>query len=83
MIVVPALHPAHDVLVRIDELTPGLVHRVGPGAFATGVGGKAVNAPADVRKALADARSDGKRTILMRVKSEGGTRFVALPVGRA
>jgi len=47
------------------------------------VGGKAVNAPADVRKALADARSDGKRTILMRVKSDGGTRFVALPVGRA
>jgi serine protease Do len=47
------------------------------------VGGKTVNAPADVRKALADARTDGKRTILMRVKSEGGTRFVALPVGRA
>ncbi len=47
------------------------------------VGGRAVNAPADVRKALADARNDGKRTILMRVKSEGGTRFVALPVGRA
>jgi serine protease Do len=47
------------------------------------VGGKAVNAPADVRKALADARTDGKRTILMRVKSDGGTRFVALPVGRA
>jgi len=39
--------------------------------------------PPDLRKALADARSDGKRTILMRVKSEGGTRFVALPVGRA
>lgn len=47
------------------------------------VGGKTVNAPTDVRKALADARSDGKRTILMRVKSGGGTRFVALPVGRA
>ncbi|HKY87521.1 MAG TPA: Do family serine endopeptidase [Pseudorhodoplanes sp.] len=47
------------------------------------VGGKAVNAPADVRKALSDARTDGKRTILMRVKSDGGTRFVALPVGRA
>jgi serine protease Do len=47
------------------------------------VGGKAVNAPADVRKALADARTDGKRTILMRVKSGEGTRFVALPVGRA
>ena len=43
MIVVPALHPAHDVLVRIDGLTPGVVHRVGPDAIATGVGGKAVN----------------------------------------
>jgi serine protease Do len=47
------------------------------------VGGKIVNAPADVRKAFADARGDGKRTVLMRVKSGEGTRFVALPVGRA
>jgi serine protease Do len=47
------------------------------------VGGKAVSAPADVRKALADARSDGKRTILMRIKSGEGTRFLALPIGRA
>ena len=47
------------------------------------VGGKVVNAPADVRKAFADARTDGKRTVLMRVKSGEGTRFVALPVGRA
>jgi serine protease Do len=47
------------------------------------VGGKAVNAPGDVRKAFADARGDGKRTVLMRVKSGEGTRFVALPVGRA
>ncbi len=47
------------------------------------VGGKSVSAPADVRKALADARNGGKRTILMRVKSSQGTRFVALPLGRA
>ena len=39
--------------------------------------------PADVRKALADARADGKRTVLMRVKSGEATRFVALPLGRA
>lgn len=47
------------------------------------VAGKAVNAPSDVRKAFSDARGDGKRTVLMRVKSGEGTRFVALPVGRA
>ena len=43
MIVVPALHPAHDVIVRVDSLSPGLVHRAGPDATRTGVGGKAVN----------------------------------------
>ena len=32
---------------------------------------------------LTDAKSDGRRTVLMRIKSEQGTRFVALPVGDA
>ena len=46
------------------------------------VAGKSVSKPADVRKALADARADGKRNVLMRVKSERGTRFVAIPLAR-
>lgn len=63
----------------------------GPAAtrgFKTGdvileVAGKAVANPGDVRKAIDDARKDNKRTVLMRVKSGEGTRFVALPSGRA
>jgi serine protease Do len=46
------------------------------------VAGKGVAAPADVRKALADARGVGKRNVLMRVKSGEGTKFVAMPLGR-
>jgi serine protease Do len=46
------------------------------------VGGKAVSTPADVRKALADARGGGKKNVLMRVKSGEGTRFVAMPLAR-
>jgi serine protease Do len=42
-----------------------------------------VSSPADVRKALADARGDGKRAVLMRVKSGDQTRYIALPLGRA
>src|SRR6516225_3434028 len=45
------------------------------------VGGKAVSTPADVRDALGDAHADGKRTLLMRISSEEGTRFVAVPLG--
>jgi serine protease Do len=47
------------------------------------VGSKAVATPADVRKSLAEARSEGKHTVLFRVKSNEGTKFVALPLGNA
>ena len=54
--------------------------------FSTGdvileVAGKSVSTPADVRNVIASARTDGKRTVLMRVKKGDNTRFVALPVG--
>ena len=45
------------------------------------VGGKAVSTPADVRDALVDAHAHGKRTVLMRISSEEGTRLVAVPLG--
>jgi serine protease Do len=47
------------------------------------VGGKTVSTPADVHKSLADARKEGKRAVLFRVKSSQGTKFVALPLGNA
>jgi serine protease Do len=47
------------------------------------INGKAVSSPADVRKAVADAQSDGKRSVLMRVKSNQGTHFVAVAIGNA
>jgi serine protease Do len=45
------------------------------------VAGKSVSTPADITKVIADARTGGKRTVLMRVKKGDSTRFVALPVG--
>ena len=74
-----------DEGVVVTEVDPG-----GPAAsrgFKTGdvileAGGKTVSVPGDVSQAIADARRDGKRSILVRVKSSGGTRFVALPLGR-
>ncbi|MEZ5786795.1 MAG: Do family serine endopeptidase [Xanthobacteraceae bacterium] len=45
------------------------------------VSGNTVSSPSDVRKAIKEAQNDGKRTVLMRVKSGPGTRFVAVPLG--
>ena len=36
-----------------------------------------------MRNAIADAQKDGKHTVLMRVKSEDGTKFVAVPLAHA
>jgi serine protease Do len=47
------------------------------------VSGKTVSTPAEIRKSLADARSEGKHTVLFRVKSGDGMKFVALPLGNA
>jgi serine protease Do len=47
------------------------------------INGKAVSSPADVRKAVTDAQNDGKRSVLMRVKSNQGTHFVAVAIGNA
>ena len=55
--------------------------------FSTGdvileVAGKSVSTPTDVREVIASARTEGKRTVLIRVKKGDNTRFVALPLGR-
>ncbi|MGE3149509.1 MAG: Do family serine endopeptidase, partial [Pseudorhodoplanes sp.] len=47
------------------------------------VAGSKVGSPGDVSKHLDQARSSGKRTVLLRVKSGDTTRFVALPLSRA
>jgi serine protease Do len=36
-----------------------------------------------MRKALSEAKSQGKHKVLMRVKMGDATRFVALPLGNA
>jgi serine protease Do len=47
------------------------------------VAGKAVATPADVRNAINDAHANGKRTVLMRLKSNEATKFVAIRIARA
>jgi serine protease Do len=46
------------------------------------VGGKNVTSAGDVREALDAARTDNKNSVLMRVKSGGSSRFVAIPLAK-
>jgi serine protease Do len=68
----------------VTDVDPnGLASEYGIGDVILDVGGKKVSNPVDVRKAIADAQTDGKRTVLMRLKSDDATRFVAIPIARA
>jgi len=69
------------VVTDVDSSGAAAEHGFSTGDVILEVAGKSVSTPADVRKAIASVRAEGKRTVLMRVKKSGGTRFVALPVG--
>ena len=47
------------------------------------VGGKAVTKPSEVKQAFDDAKKDGHKAVLLRVKSGDNTRFVALSTSTA
>jgi serine protease Do len=46
-------------------------------------GGHAVSQPADVKAALAEAKKDNRKAVLLRVKGSDGTHFVAIAVNPA
>ena len=86
------LAPASDVagaggkgvaVVAVDPNGPAAERGFKTGDVILDVGGKSVANASDVRKALTEAHSSGKRDVLMRVKTADGTRFVALPIGKA
>jgi serine protease Do len=45
------------------------------------VGGKSVGNVADLRGALSEAKSSGKKDVLIRIKTADGMHFVAMPIG--
>jgi serine protease Do len=47
------------------------------------VAGMKVRSPSDVSTAIQSAQKEGRRSVLMRVKSDDALRFVALPINRS
>jgi serine protease Do len=71
------------VVTEVDPDGVASEHGLKTGDVILDVAGKKVATPADVRNAVSEAHKNGKRTVLMRVKSEETTKFVAIPLARA
>lgn len=77
-----ALVPSKDgsgVLVTdVDPNGIGAEKGIGKGDIILEVAGKSVMKPADVRAAIDEAKKDGRKAVVLRVKGDEGMRFVAL-----
>ncbi len=70
-------------VVEVEPDSPAANQGLREGDVILEVAGKAVSRPADVADAVRSARQGDRKTVLLRVKSGEGTRFVALPTNRA
>ena len=75
--------PEGVVVTQVEPNGLAAEHGLKTGDVILDVGGKKVASASDVRNAMVEAKKDGKRSVLMRLKSQDATRFVAIPVARA
>jgi serine protease Do len=68
------------VVVDVDPKSAAADRGFKEGDVILEVGGKSVSNSADVREAVKEARADNKNSVLMRVRTGGTARFVAVPI---
>ncbi|MGT2436552.1 Do family serine endopeptidase [Bradyrhizobium betae] len=68
------------VVTEIDPEGPAAQRGIQTGDVILNVGGKPVANVGEVRSELAQAKSSGKKSVLLQVKSAEATRFVAVPL---
>jgi len=69
------------VVTAVDPEGPAAEHGVQSGDVILDVGGKSVGNASELRSALNEAKSAGKHSVLMRIKSADNTRYLAMPIG--
>jgi serine protease Do len=70
------------VVTEVDPKSPAAERGFKEGDVILEVAGKSVTNAGDVREAITAARTDNKNSVLMRIKSGGSSRFVAVPLAK-
>lgn len=71
------------VVTGVKPGSPAAEKGLRRGDVLTKAGGKHLTSPDDLSKSIAEARRDGRKSVLALVKRGGGQRFIAIPVGAA
>jgi serine protease Do len=80
--------PAKDggtgvAIVGVDPNGTAAEQGLAAGNVILDVGGKPVSSPEDVKSQIANAKSQGKKAVMMRIQTADGARFVAVPFPKA
>ena len=70
------------VVTEVDPKSAAAERGFKEGDVILEVAGKSVTTAGEVREAINAARTDNKNSVLMRVKSGGSSRFVAVPLAK-
>jgi serine protease Do len=70
------------VVTGVDSSGVAAEHGFSQGDVIVSVNGKEVSTPGDVRSEIGKARHEGRKNVLMHVKSGDNMRFVPLPIGQ-
>jgi serine protease Do len=70
------------VVTEVDPKSAAAERGFKEGDVILDVAGKSVTNAADVREAINTARADNKNSVLMRIRSGGSSRFVAVPLAK-
>jgi len=70
-------------IITVDAGSPAAEHGLSVGDVIVDAGGRSVAKPADVAAAFEEAKTAGRKSVLIRVKTDQSMRFVALPVRKA
>ena len=70
------------VVTEVDPKSAAAERGFKEGDVILEVAGKSVSNAGDVREAITTARNDNKNSVLMRVKTGGSSRFVAVPLAK-
>jgi serine protease Do len=70
------------VVTAVDSAGDAAEHGFSQGDVIVSVNGQDVSSPADVRQEIGKARKEGRKNVLMHVKSGDNVRFVPLPVAQ-
>ncbi|MBV8183485.1 MAG: PDZ domain-containing protein, partial [Hyphomicrobiales bacterium] len=66
-------------ITQVDPDSPAADKGLQPGDVIMNAAGKSVSTPEEVKKAVAEAKREGRKAVLLQIERNGNSEYVAVP----